>query len=620
MSTDLRFRILGPVEVWHGDRPVPLGAAKQRALLACLLLRGDGAVVLPELYAALWGERLPSSPRAAVHNYVRRLRQSIGSATIVTTPGGYRLVTDPGSVDLHRFRRLVSEARRDAQAGDLHSESNRLREALALWRGRPLADVSSDLLQRYEAPALLEERIAALERRIAVDLDLGGHAELVGELRALLGEYPLRENFWAQLILALHRLGRSAEALAAYHQARTVLAEETGLDPGAELQALYRGILRGDSVLAGHPPGRPPAARPPSQLPPEVTGFVGRGDRVDVLVRFLAPEAVPAAVPVVAVCGPPGVGKTALAIHVGHRLRRRFPDGQLYADLHGYAAETPVRPADLLPRFLRGLGAPAGSVPEDVEEQTALYRSLLADRAVLVVLDNALSPDQVRPLLPAEPRCAVLLTSRDNLPGLVALHGARRVRVDALSAAASLDLLAALVGRDRVARELDVATELAGLCGHLPIALRAVGANLANRPDLSIAGYVAEVRTGNRFGALSVHGDERAAVGATFGYSYRALSPPARRAFRHLGLLPADEFTADEAGTLFGTSGVDTTALLGVLTNANLIEYETSGRYRIHGLLRCYAGQLAAVSEHPEEQAAARGRLTHRVSDRAPPG
>ncbi|MET8090847.1 BTAD domain-containing putative transcriptional regulator [Micromonospora sp. NPDC005220] len=598
---------MGPLEIRDGGELIVVRASKQRALIALLALRAGSAVSLAELYAALWDEDLPVDPKAAVHNYVRRLRRLLGEEVIATTANGYRLAVDREHVDLHQFRALVAEAERFGRADDPVTKSEVLRKALLLWRGTPLADVSSDYLQRYELSGLAEERLAAVERGIDADLQRGAHAEVISRLRQLTGEHPLHEGFWSQLILALYRDGRNADALAAYHEARGVLAAETGIDPGAELQRLYQRVLNRDPGLAEPAPVRQPvSARPtvaPSQLPPDVVDFVGRRHLAATVADILVPDRDVAAPPIVVLSGMPAVGKSALAVHVGHAVREHFPDGQLFADLHGFGVGPALNPGELLPRLLRGLGAAADTIPLDLDEQIMLYRSLLADKRVLIVLDNARNPEQVRPLLPATSKCAVLITSRAHMQGLTAMQGARRFNLDPLRERAAEDLLASMIGADRAGAEAAAVRRLAQLCGFLPLALRIAGAMVAARPHESVESYVAQLDGDDRLSVFSLEGDRHSAVRATFEHSYNALPAEQQRWFRLLGLHPGPSFTAHTAAALLDASLGEASAMLGSLAAANLVE-GSGGRYRLHDLLRVYAVQRVRAEESEAEQTA----------------
>jgi DNA-binding SARP family transcriptional activator len=364
----VKFGLLGPLEVTDGGRPVPIPSAKLRVLLACLLLRAGELVTVDELAEAIWGDdALPAHPRRAVQTYVTRLRQLLGgNGLIQSRHQGYVIAVAAGDVDVGRLELLLARARDAADAEDRHHEAAVLRQALGLWRGEPLADVPSEMLHRDAVARLTEQRLDAMCRRIEADLALGRHAELISELRALTDRHPLREQFWAQLMTALYRCGRQADALQAYHGAAGLLADELGVDPGADLRALHQAILTDDPALTVPPPAaRRGAVAKQFQLPLGAGDFVGRADLVRQIEQLLADDL---RVPVVTLSGPPGMGKSALAVHAAHRLAERFPDGQLYVNLHGATAGLqPLRPLEVLGRFLRALGTDPAAVPAELE-------------------------------------------------------------------------------------------------------------------------------------------------------------------------------------------------------------------------------------------------------------
>jgi DNA-binding SARP family transcriptional activator/Tfp pilus assembly protein PilF len=602
-------------------RPVPVGAPRQRALLAALLLHANQVVAAEQLIDYLWGQTPPPSARTTLQNYILRLRRLLpgrperaGGPLLVTRAPGYLLRLRPGELDLDRFGRLVAEARASTTQGQIERAASLLRDALALWRGPPLCDVASETLGRLYLPRLEDQRLGALEARIDADLQLGLHGELTGELHGLVDQQPLRERFRAQLMLALYRCGRQAEALEVYRSTWRLLADELGIQPGPELRRLEQAILCEDSSLdlpAIPAAGRPPAAAtsPPHQLPPAIADFTGRRQHLDELDRLPGAEADTTAVVISAIAGTAGVGKTALAIHWAHRVRDRFPDGQLYVNLRGYAPTPPMRSIDALAGFLHALGVPAEQVPVDLDEAAGLYRTLLADKRLLVVLDNARSADQVRPLLPGGPSSLVLVTSRDRLGGLVAIDGARRLTLDVLPPEEAVGLLTRLLGAERVAAEPQAAGELAEVCGLLPLALRIAAANLAEQPGQSIAGYVARLRRGDRLAELAVDGDPQAGVRTAFDCSYAALDPVAQRLFRLLGLVPGPEFTGPAAAALARMPAGQAAQLLERLVDAHLLERRGVGRFGFHDLLRRYAYQRAQGQDGELERKDATSRL-----------
>jgi DNA-binding SARP family transcriptional activator/tetratricopeptide (TPR) repeat protein len=610
------FRILGRLEVFVDGEPVPIPAGKHRALLAALLLQAGELVSADVLIERLWGEAPPRNPRPTLQTYVQRLRNTLGDPErVVTAPTGYLIDVRPDELDLTRFRRLVERA---AITEDLFEQADLLHEALAQWRGRPLADVPSDSLQSTEVPHLEDERLEVLEQRFDLELRLGRHAALIRELQVIAEENRLRERFSEQLMLALYRAGRQADAFAVFQTVKDSLAEELGIDPSPQLRRLYQAILTNDPAVAA--PQAPVASaievttaavglrRVPRELPPDPGDFVGR-DTVteEICDRLVAGSS--ATVPLVVISGPPGVGKTALAVHVGQRLAERFPNGQLYADLRGYSMVPVVPPSQVMSRFLVSLGVPGQQVPSDLDELTTLYRTLLAGRRVLILLDNVTLPSQVRPLLPNVPGCAVLVTSRNELRGLTALQGARPFNLDMLAPEQSYELLANIAGAARIAAESDAAAAIADLCGHLPLALRIAAANLVSRGASSVEDFAAELKQGNLLARLAIDGDDEAAVRAAFSMSYATVPPAAARLFRLLGLIPGPAFNVEAAAALTGLPRDQAAQLIDQLTAANLVARLDGNRFQLHDLIRLYANEQCHLEENEQSVTAARTRL-----------
>ena len=613
----MEFGVLGPVEVWVDSRPVDAGHARQRAVLAVLLL-DLGRAVRPEvLIDRVWGEDPPRSVRNVVYGYVARLKALIASAqdadgrdtggpeagvSLSRSAGGYLLQARPEKVDLCRFRRLVADAA--ATAGDDERAAAALGRAVALWRGPALAGLDSPWLNAMRVTLELEQNAAVLDLN-DIRLRRGEHGALVGELAAHAAASPADERLTGQLMLALYRCGRQGEALRWFGQTKQYLAGELGADPGPRLQALHQQILRADPSLTGTsaPAGRPatragtgpagPHAGPvPRELPADVSAFTGRAAELAKLDRMQAgPD--PRAAVISAVSGTAGVGKTALAVHWAHHAAGRFPDGQLYVNLRGYDPDRPMTAGDALAGFLRALGVPGQDIPPGQDERAARYRSLLAGQRVLVVLDNASEADQVRPLLPGTPGCAVLVTSRDALAGLVARDGAARLELDLLPLAEAVALLTELIGEPARA-DPSAAAELARRCARLPLALRVAAERAAARPGVPLSDMVADlVGQQQRLDLLDAAGDPRTAVRAVFSWSYQQLGAEAARMFRLAGIHPGPDITVPAAASLAATTEADARRLLRELARAHLIAEHLPGRYTFHDLLRAYAAEQA---------------------------
>ncbi|MFI5909697.1 BTAD domain-containing putative transcriptional regulator [Dactylosporangium sp. NPDC051541] len=608
----MKFGLLGPLEIVTDDGTVAdLPGRKRRVLAAVLAAQANRPVSVDVLAEALWGAAATRQAEASLRVHVHHLRRALGGERIDRRPEGYVLALRPGELDSERFRALLADGDRAALADDPARAGRLLGDALALWRGPALAGLDGVPVLAAEVARLEELRLQALERRFDAELALGRAGGVVAELRALTGRHPLRETFRGQLMRALIGTGRGAEALAVFEETRRVLADELGLDPSPPLRDLHLSVLRDEPVP--RPPAVPAvrtAAAVPRQLPSSAAGFTGRTAwlaRLDPLV----PADAGGAVPIAAVSGGGGIGKTMLALHWAHRVRDRFPGGQLYADLRGFdPVAPPASPFDVLREFLDGLGLPPERVPAGAEARVSVYRTLLADRRVLIVLDNARDAEQVRPLLPGPGRCCVVVTSRNQLLGLVATAGARPMPLDLFSPAEARDLLVQRVGGDRIDGEPDAVARILEHCAGLPLALSIVAARLAANPRLSPAAVAAELqRTDQRLDPFT--GDDASTdVRAVFSWSYRILDPAAARVFRLLGLLDAGPDIGRAAvAALAGLAPAAVRPLLAQLVQGHLLGEPAPGRYAFHDLLRAYAAELATVTDTVQERDAALRRL-----------
>jgi DNA-binding SARP family transcriptional activator/tetratricopeptide (TPR) repeat protein len=590
----MQFRILGTFDVHDRGAAVALGGSRQRAVLAALLLRANETAGIDYLTEAVW-ESPPARPASNLRTYVSGLRQCLGAERLVTGAGGYALVVEPGEVDLAEFERAVAVGDDAVRAGDVVGAADAFGRALGLWRGAPLEGLTAGPLLRAEATRLTELRLAVVERHTRARLDLGQHADLVGELRRLVADHPLREGLWGQLMLALHRSGRRADALNTYRQVYRMLDEQLGVAPGQALRDVHA------SVLVDEPDAEPGAG--PRQLPAQPDHFTGRQDALAELTTLVAVES--AVLPVVTVTGNPGVGKTAFAVTAGHRLAAAFPDGQLFVDLRG-ADQRPRSPEEVLGRFLRDLGVPGVDVPSSAEERAGLFRAKLADRRLLVVLDNAASEEQVRPLLPGSAGCCVLITSRRRLTGL---DTSKRIRLTALDPADSVRLLDELAGAVDPAE----ARRIAELCGGLPLALRIVGTKLRSLPHLTAGSLVSRLEDERHRLDELVGGDRE--VRAGFLLSYEGLDAAERRAFRLLARLPGPDFPVWAAAAALGSDVRSTELLLDRLVEANLLECGAGAtgrvRYHFHDLLRLFADEEAEQDSTAAERDESWSRAVH---------
>ena len=624
--------LLGPVEIGPaGGVLAGVPQPRLRVLLGLLAVAIGRVVSAEALVDGVWGEDWSPRREQNLHALVYQLRQRLtalepvkGGTRLVRAGAGYRLVLEAGELDLAVFRDLAGRGREAARAGDAAGARELFGQALELWRGAAMAD-AAPLCPRLagEAVPLEEARLAVTEERIGCDLALGRHGEVAGELAGLVAEFPLREKLAGLLMTALYRCGRRGEALAVYDNTRRVLAGEVGLDPGPELAGLQARVLADDPALA--PPAPPGGAAPqaagvgvvPRQLPAGAGFFAGREAELKQLDELLDQAGLPdrangngglgGAVVISAVAGMAGVGKTALAVHWAHRVSARFPDGQLYVNLRGYDPGAAVAADEATGWFLAALGVPAARIPADAQARCGLYRSVLAGRRVLIVLDNARDAAQVRPLLPGGGGCLVVVTSRSALAGLAAAEAARPLRLGPLDDEESALLLAARLGPERVAAEPEAVTELAGRCGHLPLALAVMAARAAAEPDLPLGVLAAQLArtpdaaateqppSGEGPGRLEVldTGDPATSLSELLSWSHRQLSEPAAAMFALLGLHCGPDITVPAAASLAGVPRPDARRALAELADASLTAEHRPGRYVMHDLVRGYAAAQA---------------------------
>jgi DNA-binding SARP family transcriptional activator len=600
MPGTVEFRMLGPLVVRCGDKALTVPRGKQRVLLAALLLDANQVVPIGALSEAMWGTEPPPSAEMTIRNYVKRLRQVLqaaGPGRISTHPRGYSIRVEPAELDLAHFSDLLTRALTAERAGAWHDAYTHAAAALVLWRGMPFADIASGALERRELPRLGELRLRALETRIEAELRLGLRTELIPELERLTGEHPLRERLRGHLMLALYRSGRQADALVAY--------QAFPAESGADLRELHRRMLVGDPALDA------PAMTAPV-MPRELPGFTGRDAEQRAMTRLLAGTAPSTAAlagtgerpartgPLVyAITGAPGVGKTALALHWAHQVADRFPGGQLYLNLRDYATDQPMTTADALRRLLGILGVAEGDIPAEIAERVTRYRSLLAHRKMLVLLDNAVSSDQVRPLLPAAEGTLAVVTSRDPLHGLVTRDGARRLELRPLPLADAIRLLRTMIG-GRVDDNPVAARMLAEQCARLPLALRLAAGVATARPDTGLVDLTIELVERRRQRGLpdavlpdtvlpdtvlpdTVLLETAQSPRPVFDWACDELDADAIRGLRLASRHP------DAILDRQGQAG----RILERLAQAQLIQAVLPGRYDMHDLLRDYARELA---------------------------
>jgi DNA-binding SARP family transcriptional activator/tetratricopeptide (TPR) repeat protein len=619
----LALRLLGPLELTLDGQERDLGGTRQRVVLAMLALNANRVTPIEQLIDAVWDTSPPNTARSQIQICISALRRVLagagGTAQIRTRPPGYLLEITETDLDTAQFSNLVTSARGHVDADRMSEAVATLRSGLSLWRGHALSGLQSELVRRGAAQ-LEDARLAAIMERIRLDLGLGRHEEIVGELFALVKEHPLRERLYEFLMLALYRSGRQAEALEICRQARATLMEELGIELGQGVRRLETAILNRDPELDITPeergqskPATAGAAEQqsvvPRRLPASIADFTGRQSQLAEIKRVLADDENGEArygMRVVAISGKGGVGKSTLALRAAHELRETYPDGHLYGDLESPHGQDRVR--GMLAKFLRALGVDGNAIPDDEEERADLYRSLLASKQVLVVLDGAASEEQILPLLPAGPDCAVIVTSRAPLSGL---PGAHLVDIDVFDVDRSLEMLTKIIGENRLINEKDAAVELVGLCGGLPLAIRIAGARLASRPHWRIDVLVARLRNSvRRLDELSYRG---LVLRSNIGLSYRTLSPTARSLFRRFSLIATVDFPAWTAAALLDIDPFDAFEVVESLVEAQLLDtVQYPGeklRYRFHDLIRVFATERLHDEEPEEERAEVIERL-----------
>ncbi|MFI1415954.1 AfsR/SARP family transcriptional regulator [Streptomyces sp. NPDC020707] len=655
--TGLRFQLLGPLRAWRGTTELDLGQMQQRVVLAVLLLHADAPIGRDQLVDAVWGWAVPARAANLLQRHVSGLRRVLEperpprapSGLLAWTEAGYLLTPGPARLDVRTFDDLIGRAHSARARGDRAGTAEALHAALDLWHGRLCEGMTGPLVDA-ERDRLAERRLSVLEERMEVDLSLGDDFDLVGEIHRLTVEHPLREGFHGLLMLALHRAGRQAEALAAFHRARRLLRDELGIEPGQRLRRLHVRILADDPGLDTAGGGRGPTVVPaprtprptagtglpttvvPAQLPHPVTGFVGREEAIARLDSFLSSASASASataatasasatagagpggdggtVVITAIDGTAGVGKTTLAVHWSHRVRDRFPDGQLYVNLRGFdPSGSAMHPAEAIRGFLDALGVPAQRIPVELDGQSALYRSLLADRRMLVVLDNAQDADQVRPLLPGSPDCFSVVTSRNLLTGLMITHGAQPLGLGLMSHAESEGVLGRRIGTDRLAADPDAVRNIIDSCARLPLALAIVGAHAATRRQQPLEALAKELHAAGSALDLLDGGDSATNVRKVFSWSYQRLSEPAARLFRLLGLHPGPDISTAAVSSLAGLPLDRARTLLTELTGSHLLASPSVDRYELHDLLRAYAAELALTRDLPADRPAALHRM-----------
>ena len=637
--SQIRFEVLGSLTAWRDEREIELGPAKQQAVLVTLLLEMNRPVTMSAIIEDVWGQHPPSDARNSVQTYVSRLRRALAprpartaaEPSLVWADTGYVLHGDPALSDYVAFDRHLASAEECRRANDLSGAADHTAAALSLWHGEPFSGLAGPTIEA-ERQRLQERYLTGLEHRAWIELARGRHAEAVAELVPLVASYPLRERFRTLLMLGLYHCGRQAEALKVFQDAQRRLADEVGIEPGRELRELHWRILRDEiEPISGESPGgtadSAAAARPQSagvgetdttrscrnQLPGDIADFTGRKGELAHLLADIPPDPARRTVSIQAIDGMAGVGKTALALHVAHRLLDCYPDSQLYLDLHGHAAGgAPLTPAEALEGLLRAVGVAAESIPSDPDRRAALWRVRTASRSILLLLDDAADADQVRPLLPGGPDCLVLITSRRRL---VDLEGSRSLSLDVFSPADAAALFTTIVDDDRVLVQPYGVEEIVRLCGYHPLAIRIAASRLRARPVWPVDHLAKRLRRpGRRLAHLSAGSRS---VSAALTASFRNLPPDQQGVFRLLGLHPGRHFDIRAAAALADIDADDAERILEALVDAHILEQVAPERYRFHILVKDYAESL---TEDSADSTAALIRLFDHYRQLGPPG
>ena len=621
----MNFLILGPLEIRASERPVRIGGLRQRKLLAVLLLSDGHTLAVEQLIDDLW-DSPPASVRQQVHNAVGGLRRTLAMVSddfrIARTSVGYKLDIPDKSVDLHRFRDSIGQAEAAVAGDELASAAQHFRSALAMWRGEPLAGLSSSMITTA-AVGLQEERLTAIESLMSLQLRIGESSSIIGELHTLVAANPFRETLRGQLMTALYRSGRQADALTTYDQGRRLLAEELGVDPGPNLRTLHTAILKGTVDAADSNPGRTPSTEiagrrgvstspnvPTSPVPPgpearcflpnDIGDFSGRSAELDQLLAQVELQTSSALV-ISAIDGMGGVGKTTLAVRIAHQLAANYPDGQYFIDLHGFTnGVNPVAATQALESLLQDCGVPAEIIPPSVEGRVAQWRQYTAGKRALVVLDNATNSAHVRSLIPGTSGILVIITSRRKL---AVLEGTAPLSLDVFPLEDSIALFTQIVGKKRIAGETAAVATAVELCGHLPLAIRICAARLRERTSWTVANLIERLQDQTRRSRLLAVGDIN--VMAALKVSYRYLEPQLQRLFRLLSLHPGTDFDAYVAAALAGVSPGDAEVMLESLLDDNLLRQDVADRYYFHDLIRDCARALCDENETQDDQRAA---------------